>query len=101
GRSRPPVISTMGLIKREVDLLDALTDMGIANEILKDAKSSDAGDIHPLDRQFAGLDLDEMTPCERGIICSSFLRSADFCDLVDDQSTEFKELKNYLIKSYG
>jgi len=101
GRNRPPVISTTALIKREVDLLETLTDMGIANEILKDAKSLEAGNIHPLDRQFAGLDLEEMTPGEHGIICSSFLRDADFYDLVDDQSTEFEELANYLIKSYG
>lgn len=67
GRNRPPVINTTALIKREVDLLETLTDMGIANEILKDAKSLDADDIHPLDRQFAGLDLEEMTPRKCGI----------------------------------
>lgn len=72
GRDRPPVISTPAMIKREVDLLETLTDMGIANEILKDAKAPDADNIHPLDRQFAGLDLEEMTPCKCGIITPLF-----------------------------
>lgn len=61
GRSRPPVIGSLDLIKREVELLETLTDMEIANEIMKDAKASETG-LHPLDVQFSGLGLQEMTP---------------------------------------
>ncbi|PGH23442.1 hypothetical protein AJ80_02552 [Polytolypa hystricis UAMH7299] len=83
GRSRPPVISSQDLIKREVDLLETLTDMEIANEILNQAKASEeTSDVHPLDRQYAGLCLNEMTP-------------------LDSKSTEFEELSMYLSKSRG
>ncbi|KAL2365023.1 hypothetical protein RJZ56_002073 [Blastomyces dermatitidis] len=81
GRRRPPVIGTLDLIKREVELLETLTDMEIANEILKGAKMSKTG-LHPLDVQFAGLGLEEMTPLESA-------------------TTEYKELENYLVKSHG
>ena len=38
--------------------------MEIANDIMKDAKE-DVGDlVHPLDRQYAGLGMAEMTPCK-------------------------------------
>ncbi|KAL2010392.1 hypothetical protein VTN00DRAFT_6199 [Thermoascus crustaceus] len=80
GRNRPPVINHGDYIKREVKLLEALTDMEIANEIVKGSKDTDT--IHPLDRQFMGLGMQEMTPLDR-------------------TSTEFTELENYLLKSYG
>lgn len=65
GRKRPPVISSQQLIKREVDLLEALTDMEIANEIMTDAKASAEGaGVHRLDQQYMGLGMKEMTPCE-------------------------------------
>jgi poly [ADP-ribose] polymerase len=66
GRNRPPVIASEVLIKREVELLEALTDMEIGNEILNGSKSSHDAEVervHELDRQFAMLDLEEMTPC--------------------------------------
>ncbi|PGH29060.1 poly [ADP-ribose] polymerase [[Emmonsia] crescens] len=81
GRSRPPVIGSLDLIKREVELLETLTDMEIANEIMKDAKASETG-LHPLDVQFSGLGLQEMTP-------------------VSSATTEYKELEDYLVKSHG
>ncbi|OJD25914.1 hypothetical protein ACJ73_02712 [Blastomyces percursus] len=81
GRRRPPVIGTLDLIKREIELLETLTDMEIANEILKGAKMSETG-LHPLDVQFAGLGLEEMTPLESA-------------------TTEYKELEDYLVKSHG
>jgi poly [ADP-ribose] polymerase len=63
GRRRPPIIHDQVLIKREVDLLDALTDMEIANEIMNVSKSSKAAyDVHPLDQQYMGLKLREMMP---------------------------------------
>lgn len=69
GRNRPPMISNDHMLKREIDLLESLSDMEIANEIMKDAKVS-AGEntVHPLDRQFAGLNMEEMTPRKYGAL---------------------------------
>lgn len=107
GRARPPIINTPALIKREVDLLEALTDMGIANEILKTAKSSeDDLHVHPLDRQFQGLNLDEMTP-SKSIHIYIYLSSIAalfnllLLSLVDRGTNEFQELENYLTGSHG
>lgn len=59
GRQRPPVLVSDAMIRKEVELLEALTDMDVANEILKDSKQAD--EIHPLDRQFQSLGMEEMT----------------------------------------
>lgn len=61
GRNRPPVISQSSMLKREVELLDNLTDMEIANQIFSESLTAD-NEIHFLDKQFEGLRLDEMTP---------------------------------------
>ena len=66
GRRRPPMITTEERLKKEITLLESLSDMEIANEIMKEANG--AGDImHSLDRQFAGLGLQEMTPGKQPI----------------------------------
>ena len=62
GRKRPPVIVDEETLKKEVTLLESLGDMEIANEIMKAASSGPGKNMHYLDRQFAGLRLDEMTP---------------------------------------
>lgn len=80
GRNRPPVITTNAMLKREIELLESLADMKDAAQILKVKKDDD--DVHPLDRQFQGLGLEEMTP-------------------LAPTSTEFTELKNYLCESVG
>jgi poly [ADP-ribose] polymerase len=80
GRDRPPIINNESMLKREIDLLDSLSDMKQANTIMKNDLDSDA--INALDRQFKGLNLDEMTP----------LKST---------STEFQELRNYLLNTKG
>ncbi|GIK00388.1 hypothetical protein Aspvir_004411 [Aspergillus viridinutans] len=80
GRNRPPVLATDQQIKTEVDLLEALTDMGVANEIMKDSR--DAEMMNQLDRQYQGLGMQEMTPLNR-------------------TSTEFRELEAYLNNSRG
>lgn len=59
GRNRPPILVSDALIRKEVELLEALTDMDVANEILKDSKQAD--EIHALDRQFQSLGMEEMT----------------------------------------
>lgn len=62
GRNRPPVLDNQTYIKREVELLEALTDMEITNSILKDATKME--DVNPIDSQYAGLGMQEMTPRE-------------------------------------
>ncbi|MCJ1379278.1 hypothetical protein MMC17_002379 [Xylographa soralifera] len=82
GRNRPPVINNNDLLKREVDLLESLSDMSIAEEIMKGVKDDSESLIHPLDNQYAALGLNQMTPLQ-------------------SKSTEFKELENYLLKTHG
>ena len=65
GRNRPPMITDEYRLKKEIELIESLSDMEIANEIMKDAIKNGEGDaMHQLDRQFAGLRLTEMTPCK-------------------------------------
>ncbi|PYI13248.1 poly polymerase [Aspergillus violaceofuscus CBS 115571] len=80
GRNRPPVLTHGDLLKREIELLETLTDMEVANNIMKDAE--DAEMIHQLDRQFQALGMNEMTPLIRS-------------------SAEFQELETYLVCSRG
>jgi poly [ADP-ribose] polymerase len=54
----------------------------IAAEIMKSAKANTDTTIHPLDRQFSGLGMNEMTP-------------------LSPESTEYSELENYLLKTKG
>lgn len=82
---RPPVLARMDLIKKEVTLLENLTDMQLANEIMKTAKTDKAKadeKVALVDRQYRGLGMQEMTP-------------------LDPKTTEFQELSDYLIKSAG
>lgn len=60
GRSRPPLISSDEKLRKEINLMESLSDMQIANVIM--TKDAGEDDIDPLDRQFAGLGLQEMTP---------------------------------------
>lgn len=80
GRSRPPTISSDEKLKKEITLMESLSDMQIASTIMNDTGGDAA--VNALDRQFAGLGLQEMTP-------------------LDNNSNEFKLLQQYLIKSHG
>ena len=61
GRNRPPVIQNDDLLKKEIELLDSLSEMSVADQIMEETDIDDAGDIvHPLDRQFSNLKLTEM-----------------------------------------
>jgi poly [ADP-ribose] polymerase 2/3/4 len=83
GRNRPPQIASESMLKREVELLESLSDMRLTEEIMKEAmKSRNGNNVHPLDQQFSGLGMAEMAP-------------------LDPQSEEFQELENYLCKSKG
>jgi poly [ADP-ribose] polymerase 2/3/4 len=83
GRDRPPVIQDDRLMKKEIELIESLTDMQLANDIMKTAKSDkEKKDIHLIDRQYEGLGMQEMTP-------------------LDSKSDEFKYLQDYLVNSAG
>ncbi|KAK0099598.1 hypothetical protein ONS96_008098 [Cadophora gregata f. sp. sojae] len=81
GRNRPPIINNQDMLNREVELLDSLSDMkDTANLMKKEPK--DVEKINALDRQFRGLGMEEMTPLKK-------------------DSTEFAELKSYLVETRG
>jgi len=61
GRNRPPVINSQEMLKREVDLLESLSDLKDADNIIRaDARTGEQ--LHPLDARFRGLGMQEMTP---------------------------------------
>ncbi|UNI18506.1 NAD(+) ADP-ribosyltransferase [Purpureocillium takamizusanense] len=84
GRHRPPVINSDPQLKKEIELLESLSDMKDAADLLKKdrAGSRSAQDVHALDRQFQSLGMEEMTP------------------LAHD-GAEFRHLRNYLHGSQG
>ncbi|KAH7407017.1 poly polymerase catalytic domain-containing protein [Phaeosphaeria sp. MPI-PUGE-AT-0046c] len=81
GRNRPPIIRTNDQLKKEIELLESLSDMKDAAAMLKSSLKEDSG-IHQLDRQFSGLNMNEMSPLDR-------------------DSKEFTELETYLNDSKG
>lgn len=62
GRHRPPTIATEEMLKKEIVLLESLSDLGIANEIMKDSKIGEGKSMHALDRHYSRLEMEEMTP---------------------------------------
>lgn len=80
GRKKPPVLNKEAYIKKEIDLLETLTNMEVTHSILEDA--SKAKDLNAIDRQFQGLRLKEMTALHH-------------------ESEEFRELETYLTQSRG
>lgn len=80
GRNRPPVIDDSHLLKLEIDLLESLSDLKDADNIIKAEKNSDQ--MHALDSRFKGLGMQEMTP------------------LAQD-GAEFSEISQYLINTRG
>jgi poly [ADP-ribose] polymerase 2/3/4 len=85
GRDRPPTINSPQALKREAELLDALGDLGIANNIIKATKGpvdEDGNPIHQLDARFRSLNLNTAEP------------------LAHD-SREFQLLSDYLKKTHG
>ncbi|KAL2754805.1 hypothetical protein ACRALDRAFT_1077052 [Sodiomyces alcalophilus JCM 7366] len=84
GRQRPPVIRSSPMLKKELELLESLSDMKAASDIMKpDRKKTASSDtMHPLDRQFQALGLDELTA-------------------LDPESKEFWQLKRYFTETKG
>jgi poly [ADP-ribose] polymerase len=81
GRAHPPIISNHQRLKREVELLESLTDLKDADAIIKAGKKN-ISTVHPLDARFQGLGLQETTP-------------------VDRSTDEFAHISDYLINSRG
>lgn len=66
GRQRPPIIRTEEALRKEVCLMESLSDLEVANTIMEDRRFGgiEGETLHPLDRQFAALNLEEMVPRE-------------------------------------
>lgn len=69
------------MLKREIDLMDSLTALKDADQIIK-LENEDIDPIHPLDSRFKGLGMREMTP-------------------VAPSTQEFDEISQYLVKTCG
>ncbi|KAK5940734.1 hypothetical protein PMZ80_007151 [Knufia obscura] len=82
GRNRPPMIDNNDAITKEVAMLDTLTDMEVANTIMKadSTKSKDGASVSRLDQHFKSLKLKELTPLEH-------------------KSNEYKELQKLLLNT--
>ncbi|KAL4247742.1 Poly [ADP-ribose] polymerase [Abortiporus biennis] len=85
GRNRPTVIDDMTILKRELDLVDALGDMEIASKLIQSAilTSSDGKPLNPLDAHFKSLNLTKMEPVS------------------DRKGKEFIALENYVRDTHG
>lgn len=81
GRNRPPVIRSYDVLKREIELLESLSELKDAHNIIK-AEKDGFEQIHPLDFRFQGLGMQEMTP-------------------LSQNSNEFSEISQYLVKTRG
>lgn len=84
GRNRPPIITDNTRLKKEIELLESLSDMKDAELLMKvdKARSSEDRSVHPADKQFQGLGMEEVTP-------------------LDHRSDEFRELSRYLNSTTG
>ncbi|KAL8366761.1 hypothetical protein RB599_011246, partial [Gaeumannomyces hyphopodioides] len=82
GRGRPPVICEESLLKKEVELLESLSDMKDANNIMGKDKAAARDPVHPVTKLYNGLNLEEMTALE-------------------NSSDEFKLIKDYLNDTRG
>ncbi|EPQ61114.1 PARP-domain-containing protein, partial [Gloeophyllum trabeum ATCC 11539] len=68
GRNRPVVIDNMATLKKELELVDALGDMEVAQELIKSTimTDEDGKPLNPLDAHFKSLKLSRMDPLDRG-----------------------------------
>ena len=84
GRNRPPIIDNNDLLTKEVAMLDTLTDMEVANSIMKTStdKHKDADSVAQIDQRFQQLKLNE-------------------CHALDQKSDEYQGIKQYLLNNVG
>ncbi|KAF5377298.1 hypothetical protein D9615_006389 [Tricholomella constricta] len=68
GRQRPTVIDNAILLKRELELVDALGDMEIASKLISSTILSDGqgNPLNPMDANFRSLGLTSMQPVKAG-----------------------------------
>lgn len=83
-RNRPPIIDTNDMLTKEVAMLDTLTDMEVANTIMKTSsdRHKDGESVSQIDKRFEQLKLTE-------------------CEALDPKSGEYQGLKQYLINTAG
>ncbi|KAI1764021.1 PARP-domain-containing protein [Hypoxylon sp. FL1150] len=79
GRNHPPVIRSLDLVKREIELLESLGGMKDASLVMK---TEQLEMMNMLDRQFRGLGMEEMTPLSK-------------------RSKEYTQLEDYLMETRG
>ncbi|RDB29175.1 Poly [ADP-ribose] polymerase 2 [Hypsizygus marmoreus] len=84
GRQRPIVIENAMLLKKELDLVDALGDMEIASKLISSTIQADENGkpLNPLDAHFRSLSLSHMEP-------------------IKSDSQEFKHLEAYARDTHG
>lgn len=84
GRNRPPLINDNDILQREVAMLDTLTDMEVADNIMKttEDKAKDEESVAQIDRRFRELNLEEVT-------------------LLEKKSDEYQNVKEYLLNTAG
>ncbi|KAJ1311334.1 hypothetical protein OPQ81_009829 [Rhizoctonia solani] len=84
GRRHPTIIDRPEILKKELELVDALGDMEIANKIMSDSRPKDANGnpINPLDANMRSLDLKSIDPVARG-------------------SKEWETIANYMSGTHG
>ncbi|CUA76808.1 poly [Rhizoctonia solani] len=84
GRRHPIIIDRPEILKRELELVDALGDMEIANKIMSDSrpKDADGNPLNPLDANMRSLDL-------------------KFVDPVARDSKEWATIANYMTGTHG
>lgn len=79
GRNHPPIIRSLDLLKREIELLESLGGMKDASLVMKTEQMEM---MNLLDHQFRGLGMEEMTPLGKN-------------------SKEFTQLQDYLMDTRG
>ena len=84
GRNRPPIIDNIDMLQKEVAMLDTLTDMEVANQIMKTSsdRHKDAESVAQIDKRFEQLNLNE-------------------CEPLDKTTDEYQALKDYLVNTAG
>ncbi|KAJ7785721.1 poly polymerase catalytic domain-containing protein [Mycena metata] len=84
GMRRPQAINTEQLLKKELELVDALGDMEIASKLIAANKHADAdgNPVNPIDANFLSLGLSSMAPVTR-------------------DSSEFSVLESYVRDTHG
>ncbi|CAL1697247.1 unnamed protein product [Somion occarium] len=82
--ARPTVIDDINVLKKELDLVDALGDMEVASKLIASSILTDesGAPINPIDAHFRSLRLTDMSPIDKG-------------------SKEFKGLNHYTHDTHG